>query len=141
MELAGEQIRAARAMLRMGQATLASKAGVSVETIKRLERSDGVSRAQEGTFEVIRNVFETNGLLFVGGGVRRAIHPHARVIAAIAVRAERTVRAVLERAVKADPEFFNKGVEHVANRLVRSFEPEWMKNLVRRAWPSDQKTD
>ena len=37
----GEQIRAARAILRMEQTTLAAKAGVSVETVKRLEKFDG----------------------------------------------------------------------------------------------------
>ena len=43
--LTGEQLRAARAMLRMEQSALAAEAGVSVETIKRLEAMEGAVRA------------------------------------------------------------------------------------------------
>ncbi|MDU6138645.1 helix-turn-helix transcriptional regulator, partial [Bradyrhizobium sp.] len=39
--LTSEQIRAARAMLRIEQRDLAEKSGVSLETIKRIERTPG----------------------------------------------------------------------------------------------------
>ena len=39
--ITGEQLRAARAMLKMEQAELAELSGVSIDTIKRLERMDG----------------------------------------------------------------------------------------------------
>jgi transcriptional regulator with XRE-family HTH domain len=44
--ITGEQLRAARAMLKMEQGELAELAGVSIETIKRLERLDGPLNAQ-----------------------------------------------------------------------------------------------
>ena len=55
--LTGEQIRAARAILRMDQITLAQEAGISVETVKRLEKFDGPLDAKTGTLEAIEDVF------------------------------------------------------------------------------------
>lgn len=47
--LTGAQIRAGRALVRMRQQALADAAGVSLETIKRLERRDGPIGAQTAT--------------------------------------------------------------------------------------------
>ena len=47
--LTGEQIRAARALLRWGQKQLAEAAGVSIETVKRLEKTVGPISAYTGT--------------------------------------------------------------------------------------------
>ena len=49
--LTGEQIRGARAMLRLERRELAERAGVSFETIKRLERISGPISATPGTVE------------------------------------------------------------------------------------------
>lgn len=62
--LTAEQLRAARAMLRMDQKTLADASGVSVPTIKRLEASSGILRAQFANVEALRAALESNGITF-----------------------------------------------------------------------------
>jgi transcriptional regulator with XRE-family HTH domain len=70
--LTAEQIRAGRALLRWQQATLAERADVSLETIKRLERLDGpLEQVRVGTVEAIRRAFIGAGVEFIdenGGG-------------------------------------------------------------------------
>jgi transcriptional regulator with XRE-family HTH domain len=73
--LTGEQIRGARAMARMEQRELAEKAGVSIETAKRLESKVGTLSALTGTIAAIRTALESAGVIFVdenghGPGVR-----------------------------------------------------------------------
>lgn len=69
--LTGEQIRAARALLRWEQKDLASAAGVSLETVKRLEKVRGEVSAMASTVEVIQKALGTAGVEFIaenGGG-------------------------------------------------------------------------
>lgn len=69
--LTGEQIRAARALLRWEQKDLAEKSGVSEQTIIRLEKMVGQVSGQISTVQAIRNAFETAGVEFIdanGGG-------------------------------------------------------------------------
>ncbi len=72
--LTSEQIRAARALLRWGQEELAKAAGISVETVKRLERTPGAVSAYIGTVEAITKALEARGVEFTeneeGRGVR-----------------------------------------------------------------------
>ncbi len=74
--LTAEQLRAARAILRWEQSMVAEKAGVSVETIKRLERDDGpLGGTRAGTLHAIESVFRAAGIEFIpenggGAGVR-----------------------------------------------------------------------
>ena len=71
--LMGEQIRAARALLGWEQKRLAVAAGVSVETIGRLERTRGAVSAYVGTVDTIQKVLEEVGIEFINGeapGVR-----------------------------------------------------------------------
>ena len=71
-----EQLRAARALKRMDQAGLAKRAGVSVETIKRLEKMEGPLLSATGTtLSAIRAALEAAGVIFIdengeGPGVR-----------------------------------------------------------------------
>ena len=53
--LTAPQLRAARALARLGQRELADLAGVSLPTIQRMEASDGVVR---GTVETLTRVVE-----------------------------------------------------------------------------------
>jgi transcriptional regulator with XRE-family HTH domain len=72
--LTGEQFRAARAMARIEQADLARQAKVSVETIKRLERTEGPVSANVQTVDAVMRALETAGIEFTNGdqpGVRR----------------------------------------------------------------------
>lgn len=62
--LSGEQIRAARAFTRIDQAELARRCGLSLETIKRLERIRGPVDANSRTLRAILEVFETMGVVF-----------------------------------------------------------------------------
>lgn len=72
MLITPEQVRAARALLRLDQATLAQEAGISVVTLRRLEAEDGLSRVAPGTVEEVRRVLEKAGAEFIDHGVRRS---------------------------------------------------------------------
>ena len=78
--LTAEQIRAARGMLRLDQANLARTAGVSVETIKRLERMDGPLLAATGTtVQKIQSALESAGCVFIDGEYTGAGGPGVRL--------------------------------------------------------------
>jgi predicted transcriptional regulator len=73
--ITSEQIRGARAMLRIEQSGLAERAGVSLETIKRIERKPGKVSAYAATLEAVRAALESAGVEFIaenggGAGVR-----------------------------------------------------------------------
>ena len=73
--LTGEQLRAARAILRIEQKDLAIAADVSVETIKRLEKMRGKVSGNIGTIDAIKSALEAAGVEFIpenggGAGVR-----------------------------------------------------------------------
>jgi len=63
--ITGEQLRAARAMLKMEQGELAELSGVSIETIKRLERMDGPLNAQAMTLHALQKALEAEGAVFI----------------------------------------------------------------------------
>jgi hypothetical protein len=62
------QMRAARAMLRWEQKTLAEVSQVSLATIKRLEAQTGELEANKPTLEAIRLALEAAGIQFTNGG-------------------------------------------------------------------------
>jgi transcriptional regulator with XRE-family HTH domain len=70
--LTAEQLRAARAMLRMEQSALAAASGISVETVKRLERMEGqLSETRVATINALKSALEAAGVEFIaenGGG-------------------------------------------------------------------------
>jgi transcriptional regulator with XRE-family HTH domain len=69
--ITAEQIRAARALARLDQSELAERAGISVETVKRVERLRGPISANTSTEAAIRRVFAAMGIDFIdenGGG-------------------------------------------------------------------------
>jgi transcriptional regulator with XRE-family HTH domain len=73
--LTSEQIRGARAMLRIEQSELATLAGLSLETVKRIERKPGPVSAFAATLDAIRAALEAAGVEFIaenggGAGVR-----------------------------------------------------------------------
>jgi len=72
-----EQIRAARAILRITVLELSEKSGVGVATIKRLEAGRGVPSVHTRTLEEIQKALNVMGVEFVGSpedrpGVRLA---------------------------------------------------------------------
>jgi len=80
MEITPEQIRAARALLRLEQAELAERAHVSIVTIRRLEAADGRERVAPITLDGVRHALEQAGAEFIPDGVRhrRTPRPDAR---------------------------------------------------------------
>ena len=66
--LTSEQIRAARALLRIEQRRLAEASGVSLETVKRIERTPGPISAYAATVEKLQGALETAGVEFTNGG-------------------------------------------------------------------------
>jgi transcriptional regulator with XRE-family HTH domain len=71
MEITPEQIRAARALLRLEQADLAERAHVSVATVRRLETVDSATKVAPTTVGEIRRALEAAGAEFITNGVRR----------------------------------------------------------------------
>jgi transcriptional regulator with XRE-family HTH domain len=70
--ITGAQMRGARGILKLEQRVLAEKAGVSVETIKRLEKIDGPLLTATGTtLNAIQKALEADGIEFIEGGVRK----------------------------------------------------------------------
>lgn len=71
-----EQIRAARGLLGLSQTELADRAGLSLPTIKRMEREDGGGPAvSDDAKEKVRAALEKAGVEFIaenggGAGVR-----------------------------------------------------------------------
>lgn len=65
-----EQIRAARALLRLEQRELAARAHVSVATLRRAESEHGMSAVAPSTFAQVRAALEEAGVEFIYGGVR-----------------------------------------------------------------------
>ena len=63
--ITGEQIKSARALLRWNQTQLADRAGISVETVKRLERMKGNVSAYAATVEAVEQAFESAGIEFL----------------------------------------------------------------------------
>ena len=63
--ITGEQIRAARGLARLDQAELAERAGVSLETVKRLERLRGPISAKTTTEAAIRSAFTALDVIFL----------------------------------------------------------------------------
>ena len=72
-----DQIRGARAILRLSQADLAKAASVSLETIKRLEAMHGELKVRLDTLTRIKDAHRRAGVEFIpenggGAGVRLA---------------------------------------------------------------------
>lgn len=61
-----EQIRAARAILRITALDLANLSGIGVATIKRLEAGVGIPMAHTRTLEQIERALEQSGVEFIG---------------------------------------------------------------------------
>jgi transcriptional regulator with XRE-family HTH domain len=65
-----EQIRAARALLRLDQAELARRSQVSLATLRRIEGSAEKPRASARAVGSVRQALEKAGVEFIDNGVR-----------------------------------------------------------------------
>ena len=64
--IASEQIRAARALLRITAQELSTSSGVGLATIKRLEAGDGLPPAHAQTLDKLTKALEVAGVEFLG---------------------------------------------------------------------------
>jgi transcriptional regulator with XRE-family HTH domain len=79
------QIKAARALLDWSQQELATAAGVSIPTIKRLEAQDGLLGGRSETGKKIRFALEAAGVEFIdenGGGLGARLRKRQRATGA-----------------------------------------------------------
>ena len=64
--ITGEQIRAARALLKWSASEAARELGISRRTIERLEQVNGVPPSHSQTLSDLQRVFEAAGIEFIG---------------------------------------------------------------------------
>ncbi len=111
MEITPDQIRAARALLRLEQAELAGRAKASIVTIRRLETRDGGERVAPATLARVRVVLEEAGAEFTQDGIRRRpagrADAHARFheLRAISLRSAVRLRG---RALPTDADLYDE---------------------------------
>lgn len=65
--ITGHQIRAARALLGWNAIETAAKAGLTRETIHRLERSSDIPASRTQSLIELKKIFEKAGIEFIGG--------------------------------------------------------------------------
>ncbi len=65
--LTSDQIRSARAMLRWSAQELATKAGVGVSTVQRMENAVGVPSASGKNLDAVQRALEAGGVTFTNG--------------------------------------------------------------------------
>jgi transcriptional regulator with XRE-family HTH domain len=63
--ITGAQIRAARAILRWSAETLAKKAGIGIQTVKRMEAVDDVPPGRATTLADVQHSLEAAGIEFI----------------------------------------------------------------------------
>ncbi len=68
--ITADQIRAARALLRLNQSDLAHRADVSLATLRRVERGAEKAGASPRAAQSIQQALETAGAEFIDNGVR-----------------------------------------------------------------------
>jgi DNA-binding XRE family transcriptional regulator len=73
------QIRAARALLGWNGAQLAKAAGVSLQTIRRMESELGPGRSSAANVDAVRRALETAGVVFLEGDDAGAVGPGVRL--------------------------------------------------------------
>lgn len=67
IKLTGEQIRGARAMLRISAKQLAEAAGIGVATVRRSEAENGTISANYSSSKAMQNALEAAGIIFISG--------------------------------------------------------------------------
>lgn len=77
--LIGQQIRAARALLRWSHGRLAKEAKVGIATIQRAEAVDGIPNVQARTLNAIQVTLERAGVVFLDEGEMRPGGPGVRL--------------------------------------------------------------
>lgn len=66
--ITSEQLRSARALVKMEQKELAERTGISVPTIRRLEGASGILNTSAEKMYVLQKAFEDEGVEFIDKG-------------------------------------------------------------------------
>jgi transcriptional regulator with XRE-family HTH domain len=107
MLITPEQIRAARALLRLDEEDLAKRAHVSVRTVQQLDTPGGAAKVPPVTVDEVCRTLESAGAEFIDRGVRRRtrtpeeVEERYRAIMAIARRSA-AMQANLPRFTEDD---------------------------------------
>jgi transcriptional regulator with XRE-family HTH domain len=125
----GEQIRAARAMLGWEQTELATRANVSVKTIKRLEAISGPIDARS-EWSVV-HALELAGIDFIGShdwrdrseGVRFAKDRNAKLRRKLIEDTEFALDYELKEITEKDPDFFERPTADIAAFVLEKLGP------------------
>lgn len=64
--ITGMQIRSARAALRWSAERLSKEAGVGIQTVNRMEQTDGQPVSRTSTLKLVKMTLEAAGIEFVG---------------------------------------------------------------------------
>lgn len=109
-------------MLRIDQGTLARRSGVSVETIKRIEKGEGPAAANHATLTRLREALETSGVTLVAGpnGIGISLAPDIRTRRRVRLARvlSQTFAEAFDNAAVADPTFLSQSNEEIAEYLI-----------------------
>lgn len=89
MTITADQLRAARALLKMEQRALAEAADVPVQTLKRYEGSTGPLTGNYQNISAIIRVLEDRGIIFLADGEATVGGPGVRIAARSGISEER----------------------------------------------------
>jgi transcriptional regulator with XRE-family HTH domain len=136
--MTGEQVRAARAMLRLEQIDLAQKAQVSLQTIRRMEATTG--RLQGHSTHAVQRALELAGIEFLdrddqksgrGEGVRFRSDRSGELRRVLVEETSNWLKAVLEIKVQDDPEFFDRPTNEIAELITENLRQGLQRSLQR----------
>jgi transcriptional regulator with XRE-family HTH domain len=133
--MTGEQLRAARAMVRWEQAELAQRADVSVKTIKRLEAVSGPLDARSNWS--IRNALELAGIEFLdedefrgrGDGVRFYKDRTAKLRRKIVDGVSMSLDITLTFAVREDEDLFERPSTEITEIVIKKLAEKLEKSI------------
>jgi transcriptional regulator with XRE-family HTH domain len=124
--MTGEQLRAARAMVRWEQLELAERADVSVKTIKRLEAVSG--RLDARSIWSIKNALELAGIEFLdedeflgrGDGVRfytdRTAKLRRKIVESVSIKLD----VSLMLALREDEDLFDRSASEIKKTIIEN---------------------
>jgi transcriptional regulator with XRE-family HTH domain len=135
MTMTGEQLRAARAMVRWEQAELAQRANVSVKTIKRLEAVSGPLDARSNWS--IKNALELAGIEFLdaddyrsrGDGVRFHKDRTATLRRKLIEDISSWLEVTLKMAVEKDEDLFERPAEEIVEIVSEEIRDKLAKSI------------
>jgi DNA-binding XRE family transcriptional regulator len=135
MAMTGEQLRAARAMVRWEQAELAQRANVSLKTIKRLEAVSGPLDARSNWS--IKNALELAGIEFLdaddyrsrGDGVRFHKDRTGTLRRRLIEDVSRWLEVTLKMAVEKDEDLFERPAEEIVEIVSEEIHDKLAKSI------------